>query len=132
MVTHKSRHAWLRDALIDRGKMQKDVAKAWGCDEAVVSRFIRTGEPELTFQRAEVLAKMLGIDLVELQTRLAEKPVPASRKEPVRGGPAHVATGSESISVLAELKANVARAREALPGWRITLTIEANGENAGA
>lgn len=132
MIAHKARHAWLRDALMDRGKLQKDVAKAWGCDEAVVSRFIRTGDPELTFQRAEVLAKMLGIDLMELQTRLAEKPVPASRKEPARGGTASVATRHEPNSVLAELKETVARAREALPGWRITLTIEANGENAGA
>jgi hypothetical protein len=131
MAYRKSRHAWLRDALIDRGKMQKDVAKAWGCDEAVVSRFIRLGEPELTFQRAEVLSKMLGINLVELQTRLAEKPVPAGRAratrepEPEPELDSHDPGTNNVRRVLDEVRAAVDRARMRLPdGYRIKVSIE--------
>lgn len=114
----KLRHAWLRDALMDKGKRQKDLAKLWKVDEAVASRFIRTGEPTLTMDRAVLLSQMLDMDLNELQLRLAEKPLPrASSHVP----PEPAAT--DPLDVLTELRAAVERARDSLPGWKITLDI---------
>jgi plasmid maintenance system antidote protein VapI len=39
------RHRWLRDELMDKNLKQRDVARAWDVDDAVVSRFIKHGEP---------------------------------------------------------------------------------------
>lgn len=133
MAPTKIRHAWLRDALMDRGYQQKDLAKWWKVDNAVVSRFVRTGEPELTWDRAQVLCEKLGLTMDDLRIRLAERPIPAPAREPAApvrsSGPAH--TGVEPTSVLHELHACVKRAREALPGWKIHLTIEPNGNGNG-
>lgn len=123
-TTGKIRHAWLRDALTDRGFQQKDVAKRWKVDNAVVSRFIRVGEPELTFERADVLCDMLGMDLTELRMRLAEKPIPRRERE-------RVEPNGDPSGILAELKACVNKARAALPGWKINLTIEPGNGDPG-
>jgi hypothetical protein len=50
---------------------KSDLAKAWGCDSAVVSRFIKSGEPKLTWDRAMALSRLLELELEELQTRIA-------------------------------------------------------------
>jgi len=55
------RHRWLLGALIDAGFSQRDVAKAWHVDDAVVSRFIATGKPDLTPERQMLLSQMLGM-----------------------------------------------------------------------
>jgi hypothetical protein len=75
----KDRHGWLRDALSDKGYLQKDLATAWGVDGATPTTFIRSGKPELTFDRALVLAKMLEMPLDELQLRLQEGVPPGRR-----------------------------------------------------
>jgi hypothetical protein len=90
-------HGWLVGALADRGYQQRDLAKAWKVDDAVVSRFISSGKPDLTPERQMMLAQMLGItnDLLlkrlygEISMpgvyRLHPRPVPisapASRRE---------------------------------------------------
>lgn len=72
MAKDIDRHAWLKPALAQAGHLQKDLAFAWDVDQAVVSRFIKTGEPALTFDRAQALCRMLGISLDELNLRLQE------------------------------------------------------------
>jgi Fe-S cluster assembly ATPase SufC len=113
----KPRHAWLRDALTDRGHTQHDVAKQWGVDDAVVSRFIKVGEPELTWDRGQVLCRMLSIDFNELNLRLKEG---VAMRAPT---PKKVDGVSSRELVIAELKAAVQKARDALPGSKIEVTI---------
>jgi plasmid maintenance system antidote protein VapI len=116
---HRPRHGWLRDALTDRGHTQHDVAEQWGVDDAVVSRFIRSGDPELTWDRAQVLCRMLGIDLNELNLRLKEGvPMRAPMAVPHKNGSA---TSREEV--LAELRAIVQKARQLLPDTRIEVKI---------
>src|SRR4051794_29526810 len=79
----QSRHEWLRPALAIAGHRQTDLAKEWGVDDAVVSRFLKAGEPKLIFERAVTLARMLNMPLEELQARLAENlPPQHSRPSP--------------------------------------------------
>lgn len=128
------RHAWLRGALIDRGKLQRDLAKAWDVDEAVVSRFIRTGEPEPGFERIKILAKLLGMEYSHLLMRLGDAPLPPNAVvETIKAPPRARETlrrtvdGDTSTNVLEELHRALARAKAALPGWKIELIIEPNG-----
>jgi hypothetical protein len=70
-------HGWLVGALADRGYQQRDLAKAWRVDDAVVSRFIATGKPDLTPERQMLLSKMLGMTNDQLLARLyGEMPLP--------------------------------------------------------
>jgi hypothetical protein len=137
MTVTKERYRWLRDALADKGLRAKDVAKAWGCTDAVVSRFIKLGEPELTWDRAETLSRMLGMDLRELQIRFAEKPLPDAIRHsvPSQARPnhrdheheqGHVPVGAQAA--LERLREAVNYARQVLPGYRITVKIELDGE----
>ena len=48
----------------------KNVARAWGVDDAVVSKFINFGDSELTWSRAHTLCHMLRIDMNELARRI--------------------------------------------------------------
>jgi hypothetical protein len=97
MTSKNDRHLWLRNALADKGLRAKDVASAWGVDDAVVSRFIKTGDPELTWPRAEALCRMLGIDMMQLQVKLSERlsaraaarMVPFAEAPPAAAAPAH-------------------------------------------
>jgi hypothetical protein len=66
MNQKRENNAWLHDALADRDLLAKDVAEAWCVDDAVVSRFINIGEPELTWSRAHTLCHMLRIDMNDL------------------------------------------------------------------
>lgn len=129
----RDRHAWLRTALADRGHRQKDLAKAWGVDDAVASRFIKTGEPELTFDRAQSLAKMLDVGLDELKLRLAEGLAPVQRRGAPRAeqqaardarderAPSEI--GSPAEAALDNLKSAVARVQATLPGTKVCATV---------
>jgi len=64
------RHGWLVGALDDAGYQQRDLAKAWRIDDAVVSRFISTGKPDLTPERQMLLAQMLGMTNDQLLAKL--------------------------------------------------------------
>jgi hypothetical protein len=61
---------WIRAALADRGLQAKDLAKRWGVTDAVASRFINEGDPELTWDRAVLLARLLDLDLNQLHAKL--------------------------------------------------------------
>jgi plasmid maintenance system antidote protein VapI len=63
---------WIKSALMDRDLHQRDLAARWNVTDAVVSRFINSGTPELTWERACVLADMFGLSLDELRDRLSE------------------------------------------------------------
>ena len=63
-------HGWLVGALDGAGYQQRDLAKAWQVDDAVVSRFISSGKPDLTPERQMMLSQMLGLTNDELLGRL--------------------------------------------------------------
>lgn len=115
------RHGWLRGALADKGLQQQDVAKRWGVDNAVVSRFIRTGTPELTWDRAMALSEMLGMSLDELRLRLSEGIAPRRKGAATAGAPATHAGGKDEA--LAQLREAVAKARTACPDATIDVSI---------
>ena len=64
------RHGWLVGALDDNGFQQRDLARAWKVDDAVASRFINSGKPDLTPQRQMMLAQMLGLTNDQLLAKL--------------------------------------------------------------
>jgi nucleotide-binding universal stress UspA family protein len=117
------KHEWLRIALAERGHTQKDLAKAWGVDDAVVSRFINAGEPEPGVERLEVLGRMLDVGMDELFLRLREG-LPLPRRAPPSQSaprpPPKAATGNAEAAIAA-LKAAVERARAA--GVKVTVHI---------
>jgi hypothetical protein len=69
------RHGWLREALADRGLAAADAARAWGVHDAVLVRFIKTGEPKITAFRVAALVELLDMPRTELLARLGERPV---------------------------------------------------------
>jgi hypothetical protein len=95
------RHGWLVGALDDAGYQQRDLAKAWKVDDAVVSRFIRTGKPDLTPERQMLLAQMLGLTNDQLLARLyGEVSLPGvirlhAAPQPASGPPTPVSRGEE-------------------------------------
>ncbi len=124
MSNGKDRHGWLRGSLSDAGLRQKDVAEMWGCDEAVVSRFIKSGEPALTFDRALSLSKKLGMTLDELNVRLQEGLAPRkARPQPIAPAVAKAAAGDDVSTAMLEAKAAVARLQELLPDAKIIFQI---------
>jgi hypothetical protein len=61
------KHEWVKEGLSRRGYRQKDVAVAWGSQQASVSRFLGGEEmQDLTLSKAVPLAQMLGISVDEL------------------------------------------------------------------
>lgn len=130
---NKDRHAWLKPALAGAGHRQKDVATAWGVDDAVVSRFIKIGEPELTWDRAQTLARMLGLSLDELKLRLFEGLPPQGTGRPVAPTPRIAAVkdaAPETNDVMRELNAAVIGAIRALgvKGIKVVLDYGETGE----
>lgn len=125
MPVRKGTHRWLVSALADQGYRQRDLAKAWGVNDAVVSRFVGKGEPALSLERADTLSRMLKISVDELLTRIGEK-LPPTRKPAPRSeamSPSGI-TARNPETVLAELREAVARARAALPSATIEVTIK--------
>lgn len=56
--------------MADADYTQRDLAQAWNINDAVVSRFISTGKPDLTPERQMILAQMLGLTNDQLLNRL--------------------------------------------------------------
>lgn len=128
MPTSKDRHGWLRGSLADKGLRQKDISEMWGCDEAVVSRFIKTGEPALTFDRALSLSKKLNMTLDELTVRLQEGIAPRKAVlKPIAPAVARAAGAPAEgglAEAMAEAHAAVQRLRELLPeGVKVVFQI---------
>ena len=69
------RHGWLRKALADCGLNAADAARAWGVHDAVLVRFIKTGESRITASRVAALVKLLDMPRPELLARIGERPV---------------------------------------------------------
>jgi hypothetical protein len=124
------RHGWLVGALDDAGYQQRDLAKAWRVDDAVVSRFISTGKPDLTPERQMLLAQMLRLTNDQLLarlygevslrgvSRLHPRPVPVSAP-----APQPPVTRMNSDAVEAEIRRAVERLEELLPGAKISIHI---------
>jgi hypothetical protein len=132
---HK-RFGWLVTALSDRGHMQKDLAKEWGVDDAVVTRFISTGKPDLTPERQIALAGMLGMDHNELIARMYEGVAPRAVKkqdgeklhQPVPAKPNIVPRSGDVNQTLTDIQRGVKLLREMLPNAKITFKIDVDGE----
>lgn len=129
------RHGWLVGALQDANYQQRDLAKAWGVDDAVVSRFISSGKPDLTPERQMLLAQMLGMTNDQLLTRLFGdvsfrrviplRPTPEPQQAPA---PASIHQDGPSLEhavdrVQAEIGRAVRRLQELLPGATVTINI---------
>lgn len=121
MVVTK-RHGWLVGALLDAGYQQQDLAKAWGCDNAVVSRFISSGKPDLTPERQMILAQILNLTNDELLAKLygtiARRAVSA-----LPAHPAPVEGKTNDTAVQDQIEACVRSLQRVLPGAKITVNI---------
>lgn len=127
------RHGWLVGALQDAGYSQRDLARAWKIDDAVVSRFISTGKPDLTPERQMLLAQMLKMTNDQLLNRLfggiqlsgvirpKEEPAPASRLQLIRGDGPELEEAADLVQV--EIKKAVDRLQSLLPGATVNITI---------
>jgi hypothetical protein len=123
-------HGWLVGALADRGYQQRDLAKAWKVDDAVVSRFISSGKPDLTPERQMMLSQMLGFTNDQLLARLyREMPVrrlipPHPQSTPHREQTSPPVTrNSNPDAVEAEIRRAVEHLEELLPGATISIHI---------
>lgn len=129
----RDKHSWLRTAIAEAGKEQKDVAKAWGVTPGVVSRFIKSGEPRINPHRMRVLCTMLEMDANELMARLEGGTPPragaiaravAARETPAAPlAPASAPGGI--LGAVKELEDAAARAQALLPeGLKVVFSIE--------
>jgi hypothetical protein len=84
------RHEWLRNALANKGYTAADAARAWGVHDAVLVRFIKTGEPKITAYRVNALAKLLGMQRPQLLAMLGERPL---RRLELRDAPLSLIAG---------------------------------------
>jgi plasmid maintenance system antidote protein VapI len=132
MPKSPKRHGWLVTALQDRGYQQRDLAKAWGINDAVVTRFISTGKPDLTPERQISLARMLDMDHNELMARLFGVPkhqqqhrAPVELTPPGARAPAH-ANGGDVAQTILEVQRGIDNLRRLLPGVTITFKIGDN------
>jgi hypothetical protein len=123
-------HGWLVRALADRGYQQRDLAKAWKVDDAVVSRFISSGKPDLTPERQMMLSQMLGMTNDQLLARLyGEMPVrrvipPYPQSTPHREQTSPPVTRNSNPDLVeAEIRRAVERLEELLPGATISIHI---------
>jgi hypothetical protein len=131
MVVKAKLHGWLVGALAGAGYQQRDLARAWRVDDAVVSRFIGTGKPDLTPERQMMLAQMLGLTNDQLLAQLYGDPpartgIPLRPPQPIR--PAVALTKSDTVE--AEIRRAVERLEQLLPGARVSIhiTYERRGE----
>jgi hypothetical protein len=138
------RHGWIKTRLAERGYMQKDLVKAWGVTAAVVSRFIATGEPELTWDRAQSLSFMLDMSLDELKVRLTEgiapRAAPPRLAPPARAVEVSVADLNARLvpqsaehkgkldALMTELYHVAERVRRILPGMEVNVTFSCRGQ----
>jgi len=126
------RHRWLLGALIDAGFSQRDVAKAWHVDDAVVSRFIATGKPDLTPERQMMLSQMLGLTNDQLLGHLyggglsfSERPrgvIPPPRLV-VEGNDTSPPPRITDEALQKQLQQCVDRLQRLLPGVTVTINL---------
>jgi hypothetical protein len=138
-------HGWLVRALADRGYQQRDLAKAWKVDDAVVSRFISSGKPDLTPERQMMLSQMLGLTNDQLLSRLygemplagvialrpppVPTPAPLPAAPPPRQQPA-ILTHDNGATVDVVIRRCVERLEELLgPDVRVSIHIDFNNRS---
>jgi hypothetical protein len=125
-------HGWLVGALADHGYQQRDLARAWKVDDAVVSRFISSGKPDLTPERQMILSQMLGMTndqlLVRLYGEVSVRRVVPLRPPPVpTPAPAAPSREQNHATVDAVIRRCVERLEELLgPGVRVSIHIDFN------
>ena len=119
------RHGWLVGALDDHGYQQRDLARAWKVDDAVVSRFINSGKPDLTPQRQMMLAQMLGMTNDQLLGKLFGEMRPMPRVLPLRqqSPAAQTPPMPSADAVQAEIERAVTRLEAMLPGATVSIHI---------
>jgi hypothetical protein len=123
------RHGWLVGALDDHGFQQRDLARAWKVDDAVVSRFINSGKPDLTPQRQMLLAQMLGMTNDQLLSRLyGDASLPRIIASPARGSaPSSNPHRGGIEQAHAEVRRAIERLQELMPDATVTVTITYRG-----
>jgi hypothetical protein len=129
--TMAKRHGWLTGALQDAGYSQHDLAQAWKVDDAVVSRFISTGKPDLTPERQMMLSKILGLTNDQLLVRLYGDgtTLPARVvRPPGRGSAPSTLNGGGIEEAHAELKRAIEHLQELMPHATVTVTITYRGQ----
>jgi hypothetical protein len=120
MVTNK-RHGWLVGALADAGYQQQDLAKAWRCDGAVVSRFIASGKPDLTPERQMILSQILNLTNDELLAKLYGS---VAVRRQVTALPQSAAVNvSVPVDVRRQIEDCVRSLQSLLPGAKVTVNI---------
>jgi hypothetical protein len=125
------RHGWLTGALQDAGYSQHDLALAWKVDDAVVSRFISTGKPDLTPERQMMLSTILGLTNDQLLIKLyGDATISRVIPRPARGpAPSSKSNGGGSIEEAhAELKRAIEHLQELMPHATVTVTITYRGQ----
>jgi hypothetical protein len=119
-AVQRDKHGWVRTALMEARKELKDVAKAWGITPGPVTKWIQTGAPRLTIERAGKLAAMLDMSREELLVRL-EGGTPPPRLAPAGA----TSAGGGILGAVKEMEEAAARARAMLPeGLKVVFSIE--------
>lgn len=97
----KLKHEWIKDALTRRGYRQKDLAVAWGSQQASVSRFIAGEElQDLPMSKAMVLARMLNISLDDLAKGLGFSGVVVEPQIEAVAAPGQVPLGTVNMTTV--------------------------------
>jgi hypothetical protein len=124
------RHGWLTGALHDAGYNQNDLARVWKVDDAVVSRFISTGKPDLTPERQMILSQILDLTNDQLLAKLyGEAQVRRVIPPPARvAAPSSSSNGGGIEQALAELKRAIEYLQELMPHATVTVTITYRGQ----
>lgn len=113
-------HEWLARALADKKYQQRDLAKAWEVDDAVVTRFLATGKPDLTPERQIKLIQMLGISHDELMKRMFG----GAKAQPKRPEMLGVTNSGSLEGAIREVRSGIERLKRMLPGARIVFRID--------
>jgi hypothetical protein len=121
MVT--KRHGWLVGALADAGYQQQDLAKAWHCDGAVVSRFIASGKPDLTPERQMILSQILGLTNDQLLAKLYGSVAVRRAVTALPSAPEAVNGVTQSDTVQQQIETCVRSLQSLLPGAKVTVSI---------
>jgi hypothetical protein len=137
--TMAKRHGWLTGALDDAGYSQHDLALAWKVDDAVVSRFISSGKPDLTPERQMMLSKILGLTNDQLLVKLygdatVRRALPLTRQQQRdQQSPQALVTvrqldGGGIEEAHAELNRAIERLQQLMPHATVTVTITYRGQ----
>jgi plasmid maintenance system antidote protein VapI len=125
------KHGWLAGALADKGYQQHDLARVWKVDDAVVSRFISSGKPDLTPERQMILSQILGLTNDQLLARLyGDIPLRRIIQQPQPSGASHSSNPNSGgiEQAHAELKRAIDQLQELIPDATVTVTITYRGQ----